>query len=461
MIYTLTIHEQDFGRLIGLLDNPNGNEAAAYLLCNKSVTKAETRFIVKDVLEIPAIEIMRSSRSSVSILSKSYVKAFAKSDRENKSLFLVHSHPKGSQNFSKQDDIEEREFFRTGYIRSPKNTHGSLIVEDVKSPFLLGRVWLNEAKNMKLEKIRIVGKKFKVFSSTRASRVPLWADRQVEAFGADFQKLLKTLCVGIVGAGGTGSSVCEQVIRMGVGRLIVIDEQNLEDTNVTRIYGTGLKDVGKSKSFLIKRMARRIGTGTTITSINGSVCDLKHAKKLRECDLIFSCTDDMLGRLILNHLALYYYIPVVDMAVSIDSTGGKIRDITGRITVLMAGNACLICRKRINQAILRAEVLNRINPAEYKKQVKERYVRELPQRDPSVIMFTTNIASRAVVEFVSMLTGFMGEDWTATEILERFHETDFSIRTGKNSFQGIEGCSCFNNGKWGLADTNKFLGRLW
>ena len=40
-------------------------------------------------------------------------------------------------------------------------------------------------------------------------------DRQVRAFGADIQELLATLRIGIVGNGGTGSPVAEQLIRLG------------------------------------------------------------------------------------------------------------------------------------------------------------------------------------------------------------------------------------------------------
>lgn len=461
MKYTITIHKEQFDKLVQSLSNTEGREAAAYLFCSKSITKDEVKFVVNDLDVVSANDVLGSTTESISILSKSYVKAFAKADRENKSLFFVHSHPKGSRNFSKQDNVEESEIFRTGFIRSPKNLHGSLIVEGVSNPFLLGRVWLNEKKFVQLERVRVIGKSLRIFFPEPSFTVPPWANRQIEAFGKDFQRLLKRLCIGVVGAGGTGSSVCEQLIRMGIGELLVIDEQKLEDTNVTRVYGSGLGDVGKSKSLLIKKIAKKVGTGVVVNSINGSICDLKIAKKLRKCDLIFSCTDDMLGRTILNRLALYYYIPVIDVAVSVDSKNGEIKDITGRVTTLMAGNACLTCRGRINQATLNAEALNRVIPAEYEKQVKERYVPELAEKDPSIIMFTTNIASRAIIEFVSMLTGLMGSDWTATEIIERYHETDFSIRSGKNSSSGLEGCICGDKTKWGKGDTPKFLDRVW
>jgi len=61
--------------------------------------------------------------------------------------------------------------------------------------------------------------------------------RQVLAFGEELQKLFQQLTIGIVGMGGTGFSVAEQLIRLGVGRIITADKETLDDSNVTRVYG--------------------------------------------------------------------------------------------------------------------------------------------------------------------------------------------------------------------------------
>ena len=50
----------------------------------------------------------------------------------------------------------------------------------------------------------------------------MW-DRNVRAFGADLQRALGELRVTIVGCGGTGSAVAEQITRLGVRHLHLID----------------------------------------------------------------------------------------------------------------------------------------------------------------------------------------------------------------------------------------------
>jgi hypothetical protein len=46
------------------------------------------------------------------------------------------------------------------------------------------------------------------------------------------------------------------------------------------------------------------------------------------------------------------------------------------------------------------------------------------------VMFTTAIAARAIMEFKQLMTGFMGDDRTATEVLERLHESEVRTNSG-------------------------------
>jgi hypothetical protein len=211
------------------------------------------------------------------------------------------------------------------------------------------------------------------------------------------------------------------------------------------------------KAIIVERNAKRIGFATGVLPVQGSVCNQVIAAKLRDCDLVFGCTDDYLGRVILNRLAVWYYIPVIDMAVVIDSQQGVIHEVTGRVTLLLAGNACLRCRQRIPQEKLQAQQLMQSHPDEYAVRVKEGYAPELADPDPAVIMFTTGIAARAMGEFVQMLSGFMGDDRESTEIIERFQ--DCEVRTNRRP--GTAGCYCVTPTKWGLGDQRRFLGLSW
>jgi len=83
----------------------------------------------------------------------------------------------------------------------------------------------------------------------------------------DVQRLLQELRVGIVGVGGTGSCVAEQLVRLGVGLVLIADGENFEATNVNRVYGSRVVDADIPKVKLAERMVADVGLGTKIDVI--------------------------------------------------------------------------------------------------------------------------------------------------------------------------------------------------
>jgi len=83
------------------------------------------------------------------------------------------------------------------------------------------------------------------------------------------------------------------------------------------------------------------------------------ARRLAGCDVVFGCTDDNAGRLVLSRLPTYYLTPVIDMGVLLSSDNGRLTGIDGRVTVVSPGSACLVCRGRIDLARAGSEQLPR------------------------------------------------------------------------------------------------------
>lgn len=280
-------------------------------------------------------------------------------------------------------------------------------------------------------------------------------DRQIRAFGPDGQRVLRQLRVGIVGAGGTGSAVCEQLVRLGVGKILIIDPDVINDdgSNVTRVYGSTMADIGQPKVDLAKRNAHQIGIDTNVVTVQGTVNDEGTARRLTDCDVIFGCTDDNRGRVTLGRLATWYLIPVIDMGVRLTSDDGTLRGIEGRVTAIEPGGGCLQCRGRISAAALQSEVLN---PSERAQRIVEGYAVGLDERDPAVIAYTTGVAAHAVNELLHRL--FALDDGTPSgELIIRFHCRD--IR--RNTRVGLPGHWCMDPTYLGAADTVPFLGTTW
>lgn len=307
-----------------------------------------------------------------------------------------------------------------------------------------------------LATIRIIGGSWPMLLAGGDDDVfPAIFDRQIRAFGADGQRQLKALRVGIVGVGGTGSAVFEQLVRLGVGEILIIDPDAINDdgSNVTRVYGSTMADIGQPKVDLADRNASRIGLGTQVLAIKGTINDEATARLLTDCDVVFGCTDDNRGRVTLGRLATWYLIPVIDMGVKLTSTHGTLRGIEGRITVIEPGNGCLQCRGRIDAAALQAEVFN---PDERQRRVEEGYAAGLDEHDPAVIAFTNGVAAHAVSELLHRVLA-LDETPPSAELLIRFHQRD--IR--RNTRTGQPGHWCMDPANLGAGDTVPFLGATW
>jgi molybdopterin/thiamine biosynthesis adenylyltransferase len=282
-------------------------------------------------------------------------------------------------------------------------------------------------------------------------------DRQIAAFGGAFQKLLGTLHVGVVGLGGTGSAVCEQLIRLGVAKLTICDPQKFDSTNINRVYGSRIVDDGIKKIKITEREAEEIGLKTEVQALGAAITEVAVVNEFKNCDVIFGCTDDEWGRAILTRVAAYYLIPVFDMGVLIDSKDGQIRSVRGRVTMLIPGSPCLFCRGTITSDGVQAEVLSKTNPDEYEKRRREGYVPELPGNAPAVIMFTSSVAASSICEMLHRFTGYMGPGRHSTEVIHRFEESKISL----NSKKAIDACWCTDPSNWGAGDVRPLLDLVW
>ncbi|MGT2503138.1 ThiF family adenylyltransferase [Bradyrhizobium guangxiense] len=456
MRYTVTFLEEDYEALEAHLAN-SSDEQAAFLICRISRTDNETRLLVRDCIAVTGDEIVEQSPVHMKIAPLAYTRAMKRADDEKSCLIFVHSHPNGYPDHSSQDDIEERKLFRTAYTRiRTQGVHGSLVL--TRQGFSSARVWLPDGSPADIERIRIVGRRARFwFPKTGAAEVPSFYDRQVRAFGPDIQRLLLRLRVGVVGVGGTGSCVLEQLIRLGVGTILISDGERFESSNVNRVYGSRVVDDSLPKVKIAQRLAADIGLGTAIELIDKPITHQSALKKFRDCDIVMGCTDDELGRSLLNSFAIYYYVPVFDMGVKIDSQDGVIRSIQGRVTTLTNGSACLHCRGRISAERVAAQARRETDPEGAKALEDEGYLPELGDPAPAVVAFTTTIAAGAVTELLHRLTGFMGPDRESTEVIYLVDQA--RIRT--NSIASRHDCFCADAYRWGRGDVRPFLDTTW
>jgi molybdopterin/thiamine biosynthesis adenylyltransferase len=275
-------------------------------------------------------------------------------------------------------------------------------------------------------------------------------DRQVRAFGAEGQRLLRALTIGVVGCGGTGSPTVEQLARLGVGRLLVVDDDTVDRRSLTRIHQSVEADVGRLKVDVARDSAAAFGTGTVIEAIAEKAIGEAVIRRLAGCDLVFGCTDDHAGRLVLSKLAYHYLVPVIDLGVRVDVGDGRVRGVYGRVTFAAPGYPCLECRGQVD---LRLAAVEQMDPQERTRQAAEGYVPGIDEAAPAVVPYTTPTSATAVTEMTARLFGF-GEEPPPGQLLLGLH--DRSIRAAGRSARA--GHYCTDPARWALGDTTPPLG---
>jgi hypothetical protein len=433
-------------------------ETAAMCQAGIALSDDAVTLFIRDIDWVPARYYKERSPLRLKIASAGFVPGFTKAARDETIPVFFHSHPAGGAGPSQADDGVEAEMRRLALVRTGKPLFAAMILGGTKgAPTFSARIYLVSSKpGISVEKLRVVGRQLRIIPSVTANysfdRVIF--DRQVRAFGQEGQKVLRALRVGVVGSGGTGSGTFEQLVRLGVGHVIPIDDDVMTKTNVTRIHGSAVRDAGAKKVTVLAAEGNRIELGTEIIPIDGKVTARDVAMALRHCDVVFGCTDDHWGRAVLSKLAYYYLVPVIDMGVIIDTDEQqRVREVMCRITTVMSGTACLMCRNEVDPHRIRWEQLQ---PDERKKLVAEGYAPPLGDPDPSVVSYTTLTSGFSLSEMLDRLF-ILGGDTAPSELRIRV----LARATSRNTIIPGPQHYCGDTWFWGLGDRQDFLDMTW
>lgn len=435
-------------------------ETGAVLLARRVVTPGgHLRLLATELVLVPEEAYEQRTAVSLRIDSRGFVPPLARAEQTGALPIWLHTHPGdgASPSPSRRDFIVDAQLAPVFRLRADSSYYGSLIL----SPDAAGMTFTGhlegESERLPIDRVWSVGPRFQLALENSMRNVdaqPIF-DRNIRAFGGGVQGVLTDLRVAIVGCGGTGSAVAEQVVRLGVRHLLVIDPDELTESNLTRVYGSRPADVGRPKVDVLADHLQAIASGVDVVRLNSKITLLPAARALMDADVVFGCTDDNAGRLVLSRLATYMLTPVIDCGVILSSDPkGRLDGINGRVTVLHPGAACLVCRNRVDLARAASEALT---PEERARRVDEGYAPALGGVEPAVVAFTTAVASQAISELLERLTAY-GPDPVPNEVLLRMHEREIST----NLAEPRERHYCHPGAaKLGLGDTDPFLELTW
>jgi molybdopterin/thiamine biosynthesis adenylyltransferase len=224
-------------------------------------------------------------------------------------------------------------------------------------------------------------------------------DRQVQVFGIQVQKRLSSLRIGIVGLGGTGSMVAEQLAHLGIQRFVLVDPDVIELSNLNRVVGASGGDIARPKVDVAAELIRRVQPSASAEKIIDSVNKNSVLMRLRELDAIFCCTDSHGSRHLLNELAYRFLVPCFDCGVVIAASDGQVTHVSGRAQMLAPGLACLTCSQLLDPEQVRRDLM-----ADYERAL-DPYILGNSVPQPAVISLNGSIVSLAVTMFLGAFGG--------------------------------------------------------
>ena len=436
-------------------------ETAGVLLASVvSIAGGDLRLLAREYHPVSVASYLRRQEDALTIASEGYVFALARAEQIGATALWVHTHPgEGASPLpSCHDDVVDDQLAETFRLRSGSDFYGALILSPAAGGVRFsGHVALDGGPRHQIDRMWCVGDRFRLTHavSREFREVPSMFNRNVKAFGSAVQTTLSDLTVGLVGCGGTGSAVAEQLVRLGVRKFVLIDPDTLSQSNLTRVYGAEAEDVGRRKIDVIAQHLQKIAPDTNCEMIESMLTMVSAAKRLLSCDVVFGCTDDNAGRLVLSRLPTYLLTPVIDCGVLLSSgTDDVLTGIDGRITIVLPEHVCLLCRGRIDVARAGAEMMT---PDERRRLENEGYAPALGRTEPAVVTYTSMVAAASVSELLERLIGY-GPTPRPTEVLLRCHEREMS--TNRASSRPNHYCDPLA-GKVGRGVTDSFLDMAW
>jgi molybdopterin/thiamine biosynthesis adenylyltransferase len=141
----------------------------------------------------------------------------------------------------------------------------------------------------------------------------------------------------VVGAGALGNEVLKNLALLGIGRISILDFDQVEPHNLSRsvLYRAEDARLGRAKAQAAAQAILALHPEVQVQIFCGDVGSDLGLGLLRQVDVVIGCVDNRLARLYLNRLCWRAGVPWVD---------GGILQLSGQATAYVPGHSCYECQ---------------------------------------------------------------------------------------------------------------------
>jgi hypothetical protein len=391
------------------------DEQLAFLLASVNRNMRGQRLLVREMLPAGPDDLVRQGPAGIAPRPEFVLQALNRCKDESLHLIEVHSHPFShgpGTTFSGIDRANDREKMPGIAALLENFIHATMVLgQDSLDAHFYDRA---TRRILPIAGVVIVGFGPKSegsglrFIPTSSASEMVRSDRtaidgryhrQELLFGRETQRRLANATIAIVGLGGLGSFVALELAHLGVGHLILIDPDRIEETNLNRLPYVGAADIGQTKVSVYEALLKRIAPAMRVEALASSIMDDAALALAKGADVLVGCLDNHGARMILNQLAVRYLIPLIDGGSGLKriSAGAPLMA-GGQVQVVLPGIGCLECRGFID---MRRATFDLAPPELQAEERAHGYGMDEPA--PAVISLNGVIASALVTEVMLLL----------------------------------------------------------
>ncbi|MET1101406.1 MAG: HesA/MoeB/ThiF family protein [Pyrodictiaceae archaeon] len=227
----------------------------------------------------------------------------------------------------------------------------------------------------------------------------------MELLGHDAREKLSKAHVAIMGVGGLGSMEAQLLAYLGVGRLILVDNDNVEEGNLDRQVMHWEEDLGTPKVYSAARKIRRINSAVKVETYRFDITRSPNLlnKVVSRVDIVLDGLDNWDARLAVDEAAWRLGKPFIHAGV---------QRLYGQVAPLARGKTtCLRC------------VLG----------VIRRGLDRRKRRTVTLIPAVAIVASTAVFEAVKIITGSGEPNYGKMIIIDLYSTRMFTVKLPETS----------------------------
>ena len=146
--------------------------------------------------------------------------------------------------------------------------------------------------------------------------LPARYQRNRQAISVDDQLTLFRSSVAVIGCGGLGGYVVEELARLGVGRVVVIDPDVFEEHNLNRQLFSSPANLGKAKVEAAAARISEINPAVTLVPVQKAFSPANGAELLKGCRIVVDALDSIQVRLELAEVCSIMNMPLVHGAIA-------------------------------------------------------------------------------------------------------------------------------------------------